>query len=70
MIEEMEGLDKNKTWDIIDLPECKRTIGYKWVHTLKYNPVVQCINNKARLVSKSLSHMVWITLRCFHPWQS
>ena len=35
MAEEMESLHKNQTWDLVELPERKRTIGFKWVFKKK-----------------------------------
>jgi hypothetical protein len=41
MKEELEALDKNKTWDLVDedtiLKSGKRVIGCKWVYKLKRN---------------------------------
>jgi hypothetical protein len=42
MTEEVEALDRNKTWDLVDestpLMSGKRIIGCKWVYKLKRNP--------------------------------
>lgn len=46
----------------VDLPECKRAVGCKWVYTLKYISVRIVQRYKVRLVAKSLIHMVWTTL--------
>ena len=35
MVEEIESLHKNQTWDLVELPEKKRKIGYKWVFKKK-----------------------------------
>ncbi|KAA0047701.1 putative mitochondrial protein [Cucumis melo var. makuwa] len=34
--EEMRALEKNKTWDLCTLPKRHKTVGCKWVFTLKY----------------------------------
>ena len=37
VLEEMKALDKNETWDVIDLPKGKSVVGCKWVFTIKYS---------------------------------
>ena len=31
MLEEMESLQNNKTWELVKLPKGKKAIGYKWI---------------------------------------
>ena len=38
MNEEMESLQKNKTWDLVKLPEGRRTVGCKWIYKKKVGP--------------------------------
>lgn len=38
MREEMAALEKNRTWDLVDLPGNKVPIGCKWVYTIKPKP--------------------------------
>ncbi|WP_284343944.1 hypothetical protein, partial [Dyella mobilis] len=38
MIEEMNALDANGTWELVTLPSEKQPIGCKWVFTTKLNP--------------------------------
>jgi hypothetical protein len=33
--EEMKSLHKNQTWDLVQLPKGKKTIGCKWVYAKK-----------------------------------
>ncbi|CAM8985723.1 unnamed protein product [Rhodiola kirilowii] len=35
MQNEIDALHENHTWDIVDLPEGKHTIGCKWVYKIK-----------------------------------
>jgi Reverse transcriptase (RNA-dependent DNA polymerase) len=53
MKEEIEALDRNKTWNLVDedtaLTSGKRIIGCKWVYKLKRNADGSC-RFKARLV--------------------
>jgi hypothetical protein len=39
MIEEMVSLDKNKAWDLVELPTGKKIVGRKWVFKKKYESI-------------------------------
>src|SRR3954464_420669 len=56
MVEEMEALHKNQTWDLVELPKGKRAIGCKWVYRKK-EAVAEKKGEKfkARLVAKGYS---------------
>ena len=49
---EMAALEKNQTWELVDLPKGKRPIGCKWVFTVKYKFDESLERYKARLVAK------------------
>ena len=51
MIEEMDALEKNKTWEIVNKPKMKDLVGCKWVFTLKYKDDDSLERYKARLVA-------------------
>jgi hypothetical protein len=34
--DEMKALQDNNTWELITLPDEKKTVGCKWVFTVKY----------------------------------
>ena len=56
MIEEMESLRKNQTWQLVDLPEGARPIGSKWIFTRKKILSDQGgVRYKARLIAKGYS---------------
>ena len=38
MIEEMDALTDNGTWDLVHLPIGKKAIGCRWVFIVKVNP--------------------------------
>jgi hypothetical protein len=38
MKEELLALQKNKTWELVHLPEGKKAVGCKWVFTVKQTP--------------------------------
>jgi hypothetical protein len=52
MDEEMAALDANTTWELVALPEDKKTIGCKWVYKVKHNVDGFMSRYKARLVAK------------------
>ena len=52
MIEEMKAVQKNYTWEMVELSMGKRTIGCKWVFSVKYKPDGTIDRYKARLVAK------------------
>ena len=52
MDEEMNALAENKTWDLVPLPEGKKTIGCKWVYKIKCKSDGSVERYKARLVAK------------------
>ena len=49
---EMEALKKNKTWKMVHLLAGKRSMGCKWVYTVKYRAIGILERYKARLVAK------------------
>ena len=49
---EMDALEKNKTWDLVELPQGKKIVGCKWVFTVKYKVDGSLERYKARLVAK------------------
>jgi Reverse transcriptase (RNA-dependent DNA polymerase) len=55
MIEKLEALVKNKTWELVSLPAGKKVVGCKWVFTVKQNPEGRVERYKARLVAKGYS---------------
>ena len=52
MIEEMDALTVNGTWDLVHLPTGKKAIGCRWVFIVKVNPNGSIARLKARLVAK------------------
>ena len=52
MIEEMNALTDNGTWDLVRLPARKKVIGCQWVFTVKVNPDGSIARLKAHLVAK------------------
>ncbi|KAK8951032.1 hypothetical protein KSP39_PZI004596 [Platanthera zijinensis] len=52
MEEELRALHKNNTWQLVDLPPGKRTVGSRWVFTVKQNQDGIVERYKARLVAQ------------------
>ncbi|CAJ2662747.1 unnamed protein product [Trifolium pratense] len=52
MNEEIESIERNDTWKLVNLPNGKKAIGVKWVYKVKVNPKGETIRHKARLVVK------------------
>ena len=52
MNEEMKALQKNSTWEVVDLPEGKKPVGCRWVFNIKYKADRTIERCKARLVAK------------------
>lgn len=57
MDDEIQGLVKQGTWEIVDLPEGRRAIKCKWVFKLKTDETGEVERFKARLVAKGFSQI-------------
>jgi hypothetical protein len=57
MNEELDQIEKNKTWDLVPRPNNKNVIGTKWVYRNKLNEDGQIVRNKARLVCKGYAQV-------------
>ncbi|GJU24648.1 transposable element [Tanacetum coccineum] len=56
MGEEIESLHKNKTWELVQLPERRKIVGCKWVFKMKIGlPGSDIVRFTARLVTKGYS---------------
>ena len=54
MNEEIEQIEKNKTWTLVPRPKDKNVIGTKWVFRNKLNEKGEVSRNKERLVYKDM----------------
>lgn len=52
MVDEMKALQKNSTWEMVKLPKDKKTVGCKWVFSVKYKSNGITNRYKAILVAK------------------
>ena len=49
---EMGSLQKNQTWELVDLPPGKKPVSCRWIYTIKYKADGSIERYKARLVAK------------------
>jgi len=52
MHDEIKALEINNTWKLVDLPEGKTLIGFKWVYKIKERADGNIERYKARLLAK------------------
>ena len=61
----MEALQYNRTWDLVALPRGERTVGCKWVFSVKYLADGLVDRYKARLVTRGFTQIPGKTLVLF-----
>lgn len=61
--EEMSALQQNKTWSLVSLPTGKKTVGCRWVFTIKYKADGKIERYKARLVAKGYTQTYGVDYR-------
>lgn len=52
MKSEIDAIERNKTWKLVELPSGAKPIGLKWVYKLKRDTDGKILKHKARLVAK------------------
>jgi hypothetical protein len=57
MVEEMDALDKNEAWDIVELSAGRKFVGRKWLFKKKFNAEGKVEKYKAQLVAKGYSQV-------------
>jgi hypothetical protein len=57
MNEELDQIEKNDTWELVQRPKNKNVIDKKWVFRNKLNEYGQVTKNKARLVCKGYAQI-------------
>jgi hypothetical protein len=56
MQSEMDVVEKNRTWELADLPRGHNAIILKWVFKLKRDEAGAIVKHKARLVARGFVH--------------
>ena len=52
MQQEMDAVERNRTWELVDLPASHRAITFKWVFRLKKDEAEAVIKHKVCLMSR------------------
>ena len=52
MLEEMQALNKNHTWDLVAKPKGVKLVGCQWIFNVKFKADGTLDRYKARLVAK------------------
>lgn len=55
MDEEIHSIERNQTWELVDLPEDMDCIGVLWVYKIKFTAEGEIDKHKARLVAKGFA---------------
>jgi hypothetical protein len=56
MNDEIKAIERNKTWQLTELPEGVKAIGVKWIYKTKLNEKGEVEKHKAILVAKGYAH--------------
>lgn len=55
VMEEIHALEKNGTWDLVNLPKGQKLVGCKWLFTVKFRADGSVERRKVRLVAKGFT---------------
>ena len=55
MKDEFDSMKSNEVWDLVELPQGAKAIGYKWVYKTKRDSLGNIKRYKARLVTKGFT---------------
>lgn len=58
IVEEMDTLEKNHTWELVDLPKGKIVVGCRWVFTVKYRLMVQLRDTRPDWLQKAIHKLL------------
>ena len=55
MKDELDSIKSNEVWDLVELPQGEKAIGYKWVYKMKRDSLGNIERYKVRLVAKGFT---------------
>lgn len=55
MKEEIQMIEKNKNWSLVQRPADKNVVSVKWIYRLKTNANENVVRHKARLVARGFA---------------
>ncbi|KAI5351791.1 hypothetical protein L3X38_004682 [Prunus dulcis] len=58
MTEEMQAFKKNKTWELVQLPEAKKLVDCRWIYIIKHKPNGSIDRYKAKLVAQGFPRLM------------
>nr|GEW60435.1 hypothetical protein [Tanacetum cinerariifolium] len=62
MLEEIDALLRNGTWEMFQLPEGRKAIGRKWIYKIKFRSSDEIDRYKARLVAKGFGQKEGVSI--------
>jgi hypothetical protein len=60
MEEELRSMSSNDVWNLVEIPNGAKRVGYKWVYKMKYDSKEKIERFKVRLVGKGFTQREWI----------
>ena len=67
MDEEIECIEKNQTWELVDVPKDKDVISVKWIYKTNQDVDGNVQKHKARMVARGFTQQPGIDLmKCLH----
>ncbi|CAL2246053.1 unnamed protein product [Prunus armeniaca] len=55
MQDELQALNDNNTWSVVELPKGKNAVGSRWIYKTKFHSDGSIERHKARLVARGFT---------------